>query len=157
MRLHYLMQTLGSTGIRISELCFITVEAVRERQAQVSLKGKNRVVLLPLALCRKLERYIQENKIESGSVFVTKRGKPMDRSNVFREMKALCEEARVNAKKVFPHNLRHLFACCYYKEEKDIAHLADILGHSSIETTRIYLTVSWEEEVKKIEKMKLVC
>jgi len=156
MRLYYLMETIGSTGIRISELPFITVEAVKMRRVRVALKGKSRVVLLPASLCGKLEKYIKENRLKKGSVFVTKSGKPVNRSNVFRMMKGLCEEAGVAREKVFPHNLRHLFARIYYKVEKDIAHLADILGHSSIETTRIYLMTSYEEQEKKIDRLELV-
>lgn len=155
-RLYYLLQTIGATGIRVSELPFITVEAVKNRRARVSLKGKNRIVLLPAALCRELQQYINEKKIKKGSIFITRSGKSMDRSNIFKAMKALCQEAEVDSKKVFPHNLRHLFACIYYKEEKDIAHLADILGHSSVETTRIYLTASSEEQEKQIERLGLV-
>lgn len=155
-RLYYLLQTLCSTGIRVSELRFVTVEAVKCRRAYVSLKGKNRVVLLPAALCKALGQYVKETGLKSGSVFVTRNGNVVDRSNIFREMKALCADADVDRAKVFPHNLRHLFACIYYKEEKDIAHLADILGHSSIETTRIYLVRSWEEQGEQMEKLKLV-
>lgn len=155
-RLYFLMQTIGATGIRISELPFITVESLYIGQACVSLKGKTRTVLLPNALCRNLKRYCKEKDIRQGSIFVTRNGVPVNRSNVFREMKALCEKAGVNSKKVFPHNFRHLFACMYYQAEKDIAHLADILGHSSINTTRIYLTKSSEEQARQIEKLGLV-
>ncbi len=156
LRLYYLMQTICSTGIRVSELKFITVEAVKNGRAIVSLKGKNRLVLLPTALCRELKRYTKERKIQSGSIFISKNGRPLDRSNIFKEMKALCENANVDRKKVFPHNLRHLFACIYYKEEKDIAHLADILGHSSVETTRIYLRISCTEQERQMERLGLV-
>lgn len=156
MRLYYLLQTIGSTGIRVSELPFITVEAVKAGKARVILKGKNRTVLLPAALCRELRHYIKEKNIRTGSIFITRSGKPMDRSNIFRAMKALSKEAKVDSRKVFPHNLRHLFACVYYKAERDIAHLADILGHSSVETTRIYLTASCTEQEKQIERLGLV-
>lgn len=155
-RMYYLMQTICSTGIRVSELKFVTVEALKERRVEVALKGKNRVVLLPSALCKELKHYAKQNHVKSGSVFVTRSGKPMDRSNIFRAMKMLGKAAGVSLDKVFPHNLRHLFACTYYKAEKDIAHLADILGHSSIETTRIYLTTSYEEQVKRIERLALI-
>lgn len=155
-RLYCLMESIGCTGIRISELRFITVSAVQSRRAQVSLKGKSRTVLLPKVLCRKLKEYCQEAGIQSGSIFVTRNGRPMDRSNIFKAMKALCAQARVDSRKVFPHNLRHLFACTYYKAQKDIAHLADILGHSSVETTRIYLTTSCAEQERQIEQLGLV-
>lgn len=156
LRLYYLMQTICSTGIRVSELRFITVEAVSSGRARVSLKGKSRMILLPAALCQELKRYVKERGIASGSIFVTKNGKPLDRSNIFKEMKQLCEEAEVDSQKVFPHNLRHLFACMYYKVEKDIAHLADILGHSSVETTRVYLKTSSAEQERQIERLGLV-
>lgn len=155
-RLYYLMQTICATGIRVSELSFITVESLYIGQAIVSLKGKTRTVLLPKALCRNLRQYCKEKNIQKGSIFVTRNGMPVNRSNIFREMKALCETAGVNSKKVFPHNLRHLFACVYYQEEKDISHLADMLGHSSINTTRIYLAKSSEEQARQIEKLGLV-
>lgn len=156
IRLYYLMQTICSTGIRVSELKFITVESVKSGRARVSLKGKNRTVLLPGALCVELKKYIKERGISSGSVFISKNGKPLDRSNIFKEMKSLCGNAGVDRSKVFPHNLRHLFACIYYKVEKDIAHLADILGHSSVETTRIYLRASCAEQERQMERLGLV-
>lgn len=156
MRLYYLIQTIGATGIRVSELSFITVEAVKAGRARVSLKGKNRTVLLPAALCRELKRYIKEKNIRTGSIFITRNGTPVDRSNIFRAMKSLCKDAEVEREKVFPHNLRHLFACIYYKAEKDIAHLADILGHSSVETTRIYLVASCTEQERQIEGLGMV-
>lgn len=156
LRLYYLMQTICSTGIRVSELRFITVESVSSGRAGVSLKGKSRMILLPAALCQELKKYVKERGITSGSIFVTKNGRPLDRSNIFKEMKQLCEEAEVDRRKVFPHNLRHLFACIYYKVEKDIAHLADILGHSSVETTRVYLKTSSAEQERQIERLGLV-
>lgn len=156
MRLYYLMQTICATGIRVSELKFITMEAVRAGKARVSLKGKNRMVLLPTALCQELKRYAKERGITAGSIFITKSGRPMDRSNIFKEMKQLCEGAGVDSSKVFPHNLRHLFACIYYKVERDIARLADILGHSSVETTRIYLKASSAEQEKQLGQLGLV-
>ncbi|MDO5336979.1 MAG: tyrosine-type recombinase/integrase [Eubacteriales bacterium] len=155
-RLSLVLQTLASTGIRVSELPFITAEALDVGRAKVSLKGKLRTVLLPKELCRKLKFYIKQKKIQNGSIFVTRSGKPLDRSNIFHEMKALCEAAGVNRKKVFPHNLRRLFAVTYYHMEKDLARLADLLGHSNINTTRIYIMVNGEEQVKQIELLGLV-
>jgi site-specific recombinase XerD len=156
VRLYFVIETLGSTGIRISELKYITVEAVRQGHTHVALKGKNRTILIPEALCRELRRYAKSRGIQSGSIFITRNGKPLNRCYVFREMKKLCGDAGVNPKKVFPHNLRHLFACMYYKVEKDIARLADILGHSSIDTTRIYLRRSYKEQEKQINRLGLV-
>lgn len=155
-RLYYLMQTICTSGIRVSELKFITVEAVCTRQARINCKGKMRVVILPSELCRMLQKYIKKNKIISGSVFVTKNGKPLDRSNIWTDMKKLCEIAGVAKEKVFPHNLRHLFARTFYSIDKDIAHLADILGHTSIDTTRIYVMETGETHRKRIEKMHLL-
>ncbi len=155
-RLYLLMQTICSTGIRVSELPYITVEALYTRRAVVSLKGKTRIVILPKELCRELMHYIKEKNIQSGSIFITRNGNAMNRSNIWKEMKELCREAGIGAKKVFPHNLRHLFACTYYRLEKDITHLADILGHSNINTTRIYTLVSGEEQEKRIELLGLV-
>lgn len=155
-RLNLAMQTLCSTGIRISELPFITVEALHTRRAEVALKGKRRTVLLPMELCRELKKYVREKKIEKGSIFVTRSGRPMDRSNILHAMKALCREAGVDRAKVFPHNLRHLFAVTYYNVEKDICRLADLLGHSSVNTTRIYTMVSWEVQEQRMESLGLV-
>lgn len=156
MRLYYLMETLCSTGIRVSELRFITVEAVNRGSAVVSLKGKTRNVLLPSAICRELRRYAKESGIRQGSIFVSRNGNPMDRSNILHAMKDLCAEAGVDRKKVFPHNLRHLFACLYYSASKDITRLADILGHSSIDTTRIYTCVSGAVQKRQIERLGLI-
>lgn len=155
-RLNLLMQTICSTGIRVSELKFVTVEAVRQGRACVSCKNKTRVIFLPKPLCRLLSKYIRTQGIESGPVFITRSGKPMDRSNIWAAMKALCVSAGVEPGKVFPHNLRHLFARTFYAVEKDISRLADLLGHSSIETTRIYTISSGEEHRKKIELLGLV-
>lgn len=155
-RLYLLMQTICATGIRVSELRFITVEAARRGSATVFLKGKTRQILIPSALCRELMRYARTRKIRSGSIFITKRGNPMDRTNILHEMKALCESARVDRSKVFPHNLRHLFASMYYRAFKDISHLADLLGHSSIDTTRIYTCVSGAEQKRQIERLGLI-
>jgi len=137
-RLYFLMQTICSTGIRVSELRFITVEAVLRGQAHINCKGKMRVVIMTNQLCKMLKNYIKENKIISGSVFITKTGKPLDRSNIWSDLKKLCESAGVDKEKVFPHNFRHLFARTYYTLQKDIVRLADILGHSNVNTTRIY-------------------
>ena len=137
-RLYYLIQTIASTGIRVSELRYITTDAVKSGQAVINCKGKMRVVILPKELCKMLKDYIKENNIKSGSVFVSKNRKPLDRSNIWKMLKALCETAGVSKNKVFPHNLRHLFARTYYSLQKDVVRLADILGHSNVNTTRIY-------------------
>lgn len=155
-RLCLLMQTLCATGIRIGELKYITVESLRTGRARVNSKGKNRTVLIPVKLCRKLKLYVREKNIKSGSIFVTRNGKLMDRSNICHEMKKLCEEAHVPKEKIFPHNLRHLFACTYYKVKKDLAHLADLMGHSNVNTTRIYTLVSEKEQAEQIEVLGLV-
>lgn len=155
-RLYLLMQTICSTGIRVSELKFITVEAVKAQKAIINLKGKTRSVFLPDMLCKMLLRYIKEEKIKSGSVFVSKNGRPLDRCNIYHDMKKLCESANVDRSKVFPHNLRHLFARTYYSLEKDISRLADILGHSSINTTRIYTMETGEIHRKQIQKLGLL-
>lgn len=155
-RLCLILQTICGTGIRVSELQFITVEAVRKGEATVSLKGKTRSIFIVRDLQRKLLRYISEKKITTGAVFVTRTGKPLSRTNIWREMKNLCLEAEVNPEKVFPHNLRHLFARVFYGIEKDIAKLADILGHSSINTTRIYIISTGTEHRQRMERMRLI-
>lgn len=155
-RLYLLMQTVCSTGIRISELRFITVQAVRLGRAEVTGKGKTRTIFLPRRLCRELLRYTAQCRLRRGPVFVTRSGKPIDRSNVWREMKVVCARAGVDAGKVFPHNLRHLFARSYYAIDRDIAHLADLLGHSSIDTTRIYTMTSGEEQEERIAQLGLI-
>ena len=155
-RLVRVMETICSTGIRVSELRFFTVEAVRAGQVQVSNKGKNRTVLLPGKLQRVLLRYARARGIGSGPVFITRSGRPLDRSNIWHDMKALCREAGVAESKVFPHNLRHLFARTYYGLEKDIVRLADILGHSSVNTTRIYTMESGAAHRRLLERMRLV-
>ena len=155
-RLYLLMQTVCSTGIRISELHFITVSALYRETAEIRCKGKIRQVFLPKKLCRILLRYAKEQNIRSGPVFVTRGGKPLDRSNVWSEMKKLCEHAGVSKEKVFPHNLRHLFARTYYAQQKDIVRLADVLGHSNINTTRIYTMETGEEHRKQLEKLGLL-
>lgn len=155
-RLNLVIQTICGTGIRVSELEFITVEAVGKGEAVVSLKGKTRTVFIVKDLQKKLLRYCREQKITEGSVFVTRTGKPISRTNIWREMKSLCKQADVNPNKVFPHNLRHLFARTFYGIEKDIAKLADILGHSSINTTRIYIITTGTEHRRRMENMQLI-
>ena len=155
-RLNLLIQTICGTGIRVSELQYITVEAVKCNEAVVSLKGKTRSVFIVRELQKKLLRYAAEQRISSGAIFITRSGKPMSRTNIWREMKSLCVEAGVNPQKVFPHNLRHLFARTFYGIEKDIAKLADILGHSSINTTRIYIITTGNEHRQRMENMRLI-
>ena len=154
-RLYMIMQTICATGIRISELPFITIASLQSRRARVLLKGKTRTVLLPLELCNKLKNYAAKQGIEAGSVFVTRSGRPVDRSNIFHAMKKLCQNAEVAETKVYPHNLRHLFAVTFYKEERDICHLADLLGHSNINTTRIYTLISCEEQERQLDSLCL--
>lgn len=156
LRLQLILQTICGTGIRISELQYFTVEAVHEGEINVTCKNKIRTVIIPGKLRKMLLRYVRRNKIAEGYIFRTKIGKPMNRSCIWREMKRLCGKAGVLMSKVFPHNLRKLFAKTYYKVEKDIAKLADILGHSSINTTRIYIMTSGGEHRKQIEKLGLV-
>lgn len=155
-RLNLILQTICGTGIRVSELQFITVEAVKNGEAVVNCKAKTRLVFIVKELKQKLLRYAAEQNIKSGMIFVTRTGKPISRTNIWREMKALCEEANVNPQKVFPHNLRHLFARVFYGIEKDIAKLADILGHSSINTTRIYIISTGTEHRQRMEDMRLI-
>lgn len=155
-RLSLILQTICGTGIRISELQYITVESVKRGETAVSLKGKTRTVFIVRELQKKLLRYAAEQRIRSGCIFVTRSGKPMSRTNIWREMKSLCAQAGVNPQKVFPHNLRHLFARTFYGIEKDIAKLADILGHSSINTTRIYIISTGNEHRKRMENMRLI-
>ena len=155
-RLYFLMQTICSTGIRVSEVRYVTVEAVARGIAEINCKGKRRQVFLPKQLCQILKQYIKEQKIKSGAVFVTKNGNPLDRSNIWSDMKKLCKAANVSDKKVFPHNLRHLFARTYYSLQKDIVRLADILGHSSVNTTRIYTMETGEIHRRQIQKLGLL-
>ncbi len=155
-RLAMIMQTICSTGIRISELKYITAEAVNEGKAHIRNKGKNRLILIPGDMLSLLKKYIKKHGISSGAVFVTKNGNPVDRSNISKEMKRLCKEAGVSEKKVFPHNLRHLFARTFYKKTGDIAKLADVLGHSRIDTTRIYIKTPSNEHKKLLDNMNLV-
>ncbi|MBS7262666.1 MAG: tyrosine-type recombinase/integrase [Eubacteriales bacterium] len=155
-RLCLILQTICGTGIRVSELQFITVEAARRGEATVSCKGKTRAVFLVHNLQKKLLRYAAEQRIESGPVFITRGGKAISRTNIWRDMKALCGEAGVDPHKVFPHNLRHLFARVFYGIEKDIVRLADILGHSSVNTTRIYIVSTGAEHRRRMENMRLI-
>ena len=145
-----------STGIRISELPCITWEAVQSGKAVIRLKGKTRVIILPQKLREKLTDYCAKEQITSGPVFRTRTGRPIHRSNIWSDMKQLCRKAGVDERKVFPHNLRHLFARSFYEQEKDLAHLADILGHSSIETTRIYVAVSTQIHEQMLQRMRLI-
>ncbi len=155
-RLYLLMQTICSTGIRVSEVRHVTVEAIRCGVAEINCKGKRRQVFLPKQLCQILKQYIKGQKIKSGAVFVTKNGNPLDRSNIWSDMKRLCKAANVSEKKVFPHNLRHLFARTYYSLQKDIVRLADILGHSNVNTTRIYTMETGEVHRRQIQKLGLL-
>ena len=155
-KLYLLMQTICATGIRVSELRHITVESLHQQKAQINLKGKMRVVMLPSELCKMLLKYVKKQKIARGSIFVTKNGRALDRSNIWKLMKALCERANVAKEKVFPHNLRHLFARTFYTIQKDIVRLADILGHSSVNTTRIYTMETGEVHRKQIQKLGLL-
>ena len=155
-RLELILQTICGTGIRISELKFITVEALERGEAYVNCKGKHRVIFIVPELKRKLRQYVKKTGVKEGSIFITKSGKPVNRSNIWREMKNLCRQANVEPGKVFPHNLRHLFARIFYGLEKDIAKLADVLGHASIDTTRIYITTTGIEHRRKMEMMKLI-
>lgn len=155
-RLNLILQTICGTGIRVSELRFITVEAIKSKVAIVSLKGKTRSVFIVKELKKKLLRYAKNQNIKSGMIFVTRTGKAINRTNIWREMKSLCKDANVNPQKVFPHNLRHLFARVFYGIEKDIAKLADILGHSSIDTTRIYIISTGTEHRRCMENMRLI-
>ena len=155
-RLYLLMQTICSTGIRVSELRFVTVEAVKSGQAIISCKGKLRVVMLTRLLCKMLKAYIKENKIKRGPIFITRTGKPLDRSNIWKLLKGLCERAGVSKNKVFPHNLRHLFARTFYSLQKDIIRLADILGHTSVNTTRIYTIESGEVHRQQMQELGLL-
>lgn len=155
-RLALLMETICATGIRVSEVKYITVEAIRSGRADVALKGKIRTILLPGKLCRKLIKYTQKKKIASGEIFLTRNGKGLSRRQIWAEMKALCEKAGVVSSKVFPHNLRHLFARSFYRAYRDVVKLADVLGHSSIETTRIYLVSTGAEHAQKMARLGLV-
>lgn len=155
-RLGLLVETIGATGIRVSEVAYITVEAVQQGKAEIALKGKIRTILLPGKLRRKLLKYVKKQKTTSGAIFRTKSGKELGRRQIWAELKGLCKHAGVEPGKVFPHNLRHLFATVFYRTCRDIAKLADLLGHSSIETTRIYLVTSGTEHQREIDRLGLV-
>lgn len=155
-RLMLVMQTICSTGIRVSELRFITVEAIKMGYARVNLKGKIRLIILPKELCSLLLKYARSRSISTGSVFITRNGRPLDRHTIWKEMKNLCKRAGVSRDKVFPHNLRHLFARTYYSAQKDIVRLADVLGHSSINTTRIYTIEDGHVHRQQVQKLGLV-
>jgi len=150
------METICAAGIRVSEVKYITVEAARSGRADISLKGKIRTILLPNKLCRKLLKYAKKQKIVSGALFRTEDGRSLTRFQIWRAMKSLCKRARVEPTKVFPHNLRHLFAITFYRATRDIVKLADMLGHSSINTTRIYLLTTGAEHARQLEKLGLV-
>ena len=155
-KLNLIIQTICSTGIRVSELKFITAEAVNRGEATVELKGKVRKIFIVPELKNKLIRYMRQQDIKSGCIFLTRNGKPILRNNVWRDMKSLCKDANVSPSKVFPHNLRHLFARTFYGIEKDIAKLADILGHSNVNTTRIYIITTGAEHRRKMQNMRLI-
>ena len=156
IRLNLIIQTICGTGIRVSELEYITVEALRSGEATVNCKGKIRRIFIVPELKKKLLGYVKERGIKTGTVFVTRGGKPVSRNSIWKDMKALCEQANVSPSKVFPHNLRHLFARTFYGIEKDIAKLADILGHASINTTRIYIVTTGAEHKRKMQNMRLI-
>ena len=155
-RLALLIETICATGIRVSELKYITVESMRNGRTEISLKGKIRTILIPGKLCRKLLKYARKRKIASGEIFLTRSGKSLSRRQIWAEMKALCARAGVERSKVFPHNLRHLFARTFYRACRDVVKLADVLGHSSIETTRIYLISTGAEHARQLERLGLV-
>ena len=156
LRMELILETICATGIRVGELKYITVEAIRAGVAEIALKGKIRTILLPHRLCRKLQKYARQQKIASGKIFLTQDGLPVSRQYVWTRMKALCEPAGVERTKVFPHNLRSLFARSFYGSCHDVVRLADVLGHSSIETTRIYLMSTGKEYLRQLDKLGLV-
>lgn len=155
-RLALLMETICATGIRVSEVPYITTDAIKKGRARISMKGKLRTILIPAQLCRKLRKYATKHRIGRGEIFLTKNGARLERKQIWAQMKALCKYAGIERNKVFPHNLRHLFARCFYRISHDISSLADVLGHSSIETTRIYLISTESEHIKKIAHLGLV-
>ena len=155
-RLALLTETIGGTGIRVSEVAYITVEAAQRGRAEITLKGKIRTILLPAKLCRKLLKYAKARGIDRGVIFRTSTGRPLSRHQIWAELKALCKAAGVEPSKVFPHNLRHLFAVAFYRVSRDIVKLADVLGHSSIETTRIYLMTTEKEHQRQLDRLRLV-
>ena len=156
-RLELLLETICATGIRVSEVRYITVEAACRGRTEISLKGKIRMILLPSKLCRKLLKYAKKKRIASGEIFLTRGGRSLSRKQVWTEMEAICGRAGVAAKKVFPHNLRHLFARTFYSACRDVVKLAGVLGHSSIETTRIYLMTTEAEHLKTLDLLRLIC
>ena len=156
LRMELILETICATGIRVGELKYITLEAVRAGVAEIALKGKIRTILLPRRLCRKLQKYAKQQKIASGKIFLTQYGLPVSRQSIWTRMKALCEAAGVERSKVFPHNLRSLFARSFYGSCHDVVRLADVLGHSSIETTRIYLMSTGKEYLRQLDKLGLV-
>lgn len=155
-RLALVMETICGTGIRVSEVRYITVAAAQQGKAEIALKGKIRVILLPGKLRRKLLRYARKEKIASGEIFITRGGKSLGRRQIWAEMKQLCRVAGIDPSKVFPHNLRHLFARTFYRTCRDLARLADVLGHSSTETTRLYLISTGAEHMKTLDHLHLV-
>ena len=155
-RLALILEAVGSTGVRVSEVQYFTVEAARRGIAEISLKGKVRTILLPGRLCRKLLQYAQKQKIASGGIFLTRSGRNINRKQIWAEMKALCKFAGVSPEKVFPHNLRHLFARAFYSQTRDVVKLADVLGHSSLATTRIYLISTGAEHRRELERLRLI-
>ena len=155
-RLSLLMETICATGIRVSEVPYITVEAARNGKAEISLKGKTRTILLPKKLCRKLLQYARQQKTASGEIFLTRSGKSLSRKQIWAEMKSLCRKAGISSGKVFPHNLRHLFARTFYQASRDVAKLADVLGHSSLETTRIYLMSTGTEHMRLLDRLHML-
>lgn len=155
-RLALLMETICATGIRVSEVPYITTDAIKKGRALISMKGKLRTILIPAQLCRKLRKYATKHRIGRGEIFLTKNGTRLERKQIWAQMKTLCKYAGIERNKVFPHNLRHLFARCFYRISHDISSLADVLGHSSIETTRIYLISTESEHIKKIAHLGLV-
>lgn len=155
-RLALLMEAICGTGIRVSEVKYLTVEAAQAGKAEISLKGKIRTILIPGKLCRKLLKYARKQKIASGEIFLTRGGRSLNRKQIWAEMKGICKKAGVAPGKVFPHNLRHLFARTFYRVCRDVAKLADVLGHSSIETTRIYLISTGAEHAKTLDMLRLV-
>ena len=156
LRMELILETICATGIRVGELKYITLEAVRAGVAEIALKGKIRTILLPHRLCRKLQKYAKQQKIASGKIFLTQDGLPVSRQSIWTRMKALCEAAGVERSKVFPHNLRSLFARSFYGSCHDVVRLSDVLGHSSIETTRIYLMSTGKEYLRQLDKLGLV-
>ena len=151
-----LLETICATGIRVSEVPYVTVEAARSGRAEVSLKGKIRTILLPEKLCRRLVKFARQQKIASGALFRARDGSSLTRFQIWRAMKSLCSKAGLEPSKVFPHNLRHLFATTFYRATRDIVKLADILGHSSVNTTRIYLLTTGAEHARQLERLGLL-